>query len=66
MSCFRKYIKWRGGVPKAAEALKRSPGSLYHVLNGRRALSKKLAELIEQDSKGRFRKERLVFEKQTP
>lgn len=63
MSCFRKYIKWRGGVPEAAKALKRTPGSLYHVLAGRRSVTRSLAEKIEQDSQGRFRKERLMFEK---
>lgn len=61
MKLFEEYLLWRGGVAKAAARLGCSSSRLYHVRSGRRPMSKALAESIEKESRGKFRKEELVF-----
>jgi plasmid maintenance system antidote protein VapI len=59
---FMKYIDWCGSVKNAALRLKRTDSSLYHVINGYRQITKELAKAIDKDSKGRYKKEKLIWE----
>ena len=61
MDEFKKYIESVGGVPVASKRLGVSPELLYAINRQSRAISKRLAEKIESDSNGVFRKERLLW-----
>lgn len=56
-----KHVRDNGGVIEWAEALGIAASSLYAKLQGRRPITPNEARIIEQKSRGRFKKERIVF-----
>ena len=58
---FAKYVDLVGGRTEAARRLGISPSLVGHICNGRRAVSKRLAVAVEQDSNGVFRREVLLW-----
>jgi DNA-binding transcriptional regulator YdaS (Cro superfamily) len=58
---FVKYVELVGGPTEAARRLGISRSLVGHICNGRRAVSKRLAVIVEQDSNGVFRREALLW-----
>ena len=56
-----KYIELCGAPKRAAQRLDITEGALYHMLNGRRNITPRMAERIEADTNGLIRKETLVW-----
>ena len=62
---FREYVDWAGGAAKAAEQLGCSESLIYHVLNGRRNVSRNMANRVHEVSAGRFDRVELIFGNET-
>jgi DNA-binding transcriptional regulator YdaS (Cro superfamily) len=58
---FVQYVELVGGISEAARRLGISRSLVGHICNGRRAVSKRLAVAVEQDSNGVFRREALLW-----
>lgn len=58
---FQQYVDLVGGQQEAARRLGISRSLVGHIVNGRRAVSKRIAVAVEQDSNGLFRRERLLW-----
>lgn len=57
----RKYIDWCGSRMDAAHRLGIDLSTLDSWVTGRRGLKPEMALKIEQESNGRFKKEKLIF-----
>jgi hypothetical protein len=58
---FREFVAWAEGPRRAAELLGCSEALVYHILNGRRNVSKKLANKAYEVSGGQFSRAALLF-----
>lgn len=58
---FRDFVAWAEGPRRAAELLGCSEALVYHILNGRRNVSKKLANKVHDVTDGRFSRAALLF-----
>lgn len=58
---FIRYVDEIGSVRLVADQTGYSVGYIYNILRGRRNVGKKFAEVIEKKTRGKFKKQDLIF-----
>jgi len=61
-SVFKEFVEWAGGVKEAAEMLGVTPGYVYHLKNGKRDMTKDMAEQCEIVSDGVFNRAAVLWD----
>lgn len=59
---FTQFVEWVGGPKRAAHALDKSESLIHHVMQGRRNVSRDVANRVHEISNGRFDRADLFFE----
>ena len=57
----QRYVAWAGGSKRASDRIGVSYDALRHYVKGRRRIPAEIALEIERDSRGLFKKERLIW-----
>ena len=58
---FKEFVDWCDGPKKAAQRLQCSESLVFHILNGRRNVTRETANRIHEVSNGRFDRAEMFF-----